>query len=198
MKQITVLSLVLLASTMMPAQTAMFGFQATVAKPSGDVGDRNWIDGKLGVGLGAHALIPLRGGGALVPRIDYTMYKNDWTSDAQVREEEKINILSAGMDFHYYFSGQANEGFFVLAGLGYASGKFDSSYSLNGLDMSVSATKGAIYVQGGLGVQFNPLMGIEFSYQSLTFSDVETTYLGFTSRQDVSSPSLRASFVMHF
>ena len=198
MKLLTALALALLSASAMQAETPLFGFQGTVTKPSGDVGDSEWMDGKVGLGIGVHAMFPMVGGAAIVPRIDYTVYKNDWTRDANINEEAKIKILSGGADFQYYFSGFANQGFFVLAGLGYASGHFDSSYSYNGLNLSVSATKGAVYLQGGLGVQFTPYMGVQVSYQSLKFTDVETTYLGFTTRQDISSPSVQASFVMHF
>ena len=198
MKHVSALFLTLLAASTLNAQDNKFGFQATVSRPAGDVGDSDLMDGRLGYGLGLHGLIVLGGGVAIVPRIDYIAYKRDWTRNAVINEDEKVNILSGGADFHYYFGGEANQGFYVLGGVGYASGKFESTYSSNGLVLSASATKGAIYLQGGAGVQFNPNIGVECSYQTLTFSDVETTYLGYTSRRDVSSPSLRASLVLHF
>lgn len=201
MKILTALALSLLAVAPMRAGDGKFGLQATASRPSGDVGDANWMDGKLGFGVGVHGLIPLGGGVALVPRADYTIYNQDGKlpgSGGLVNQDEKIRILSAGADFHYYLGGEPGLGFYLLGGLGYARGKFDGTYAALGIETSVDATKDAPYFQGGLGVQFNEHVGVEVRYQSLEFRNVESKLLGVTSKQDLSCPSLQASLVVRF
>lgn len=198
MKLLTPLAMSLLIATTLSAQDAHFGLQATVSKPSGDVGNKDWMDSKLGYGIGVHILIPLSDGIAIVPRIDYTMYKNDRTIDPFISNNEKVKILSGGADFHFYLSGKVSKGFYFLGGLGYARGSFNSSYAATGLTLTTDGTKGALYLQGGIGVNFTPSIGIECRYQSIQFKDVETTYLGYTATQDVSCPSLQASLVLRF
>lgn len=199
MKHLTIIALALLAaSSFAQAEDTRFGLQATVSKPSGDVGDENWMDGKLGYGIGMHLLVDLGGGIAIVPRIDYTIYKNDRTIGGLVKEDANLKILSGGADFHYYFGREASQGFYVLGGLGYASGKFETEYSSPLIVLSADGSKGAFYVQAGAGIQFTRNFGVEVRYQSLEFKDVDTTVMGLTSRQDVSCPSLQASVVVRF
>ncbi len=199
MKHFTAISLALLAaSSFAQAEDTRFGFQATVSKPAGDVGEKDWMDSKLGYGIGLHLLVDLGGGGAIVPRIDYTMYKNDRTIGSFITEDARLKILSGGADFHYYFSGEASQGFYIMGGLGYASGKFENEYASPVIILNSDGSKGAFYIQAGLGLQFTRNFGVEVRYQSLDFKDVDTTFLGLTSRQDVSCPSLQASFVMRF
>lgn len=198
MKHLTVFALALMAASSIHAGDVRLGFQATVAQPSGDVGNQDWMDSKLGFGVGLHALIDLGGGAALVPRLDYTAYSNDRRVNALVQEDAKVRILSGGADFHFYLSGRASEGIYLLGGLGYARGQFNSTYSNSLVSMDAEGTKGAIYLQGGVGVNFTPHVGIECRYQSLKFTDVETTFLGYTAQQDVSCPSIQASLVLRF
>jgi len=198
MKHITIVALALLATSAVHAEDVKFGIQAIVSQPSGDVGNKDWMDSKLGLGVGLHGIIHLEGGAAIIPRIDYVAYKNDRTISTWINEDAKINILSAGADFQYYFSGEVSRGFYILGGLGYARGDFKTSYSSNTITMNVDGTKGALYLQGGVGIHFTPNIGLEARYQSIKFTDVETTFLGITARQDVSCPSLQASVVFLF
>ncbi len=199
MKHLTTIALALLAtSSFAQAEDTRFGLQATVSKPSGDVGNQDWMDGKLGYGIGLHLLVDLGGGAALVPRIDYTIYKNDRTLGGFIKKDANLKILSGGADFQYYFSRETTQGFYILGGLGYASGKFESEYSAPLIVLNTDGSKGAFYIQAGAGFQFSRNFGVEVRYQSLEFKDVDTTFLGVTSRQDVSSPSLQASAVVRF
>ena len=198
MKYLSVFALALLAGSTAQAQDVRFGVQATVSKPMGDVGNQDWMDSKVGLGIGIQAVINLGNGMAVVPRIDYVTYKNDQTIDALVNRDSKVNILSGGADFQYYFGREVSEGFYVLGGLGYARGTFDNSYTTNSLSLSGSGSQGSIYAQGGFGIHFNRKIGAELRYQSIQFNDVETTLLGVRSRQDVSCPSLQASLVWRF
>jgi len=198
MKHLTAFAFALLTVTAMQAQESRFGFQATASQPKGDVGNQDWMDSKIGYGVGVHVLADMGGGFALVPRADYTVYKNDRAVDAFIDQNDKVRILSGGLDFNYYLSGETSHGLYFLAGAGYASAKFDTTYVSGSESLNAAGTKGALYLQGGLGMQFNPHFGIECRYQSIKFKDVETTFLGVTGMQDVASPSLQASLVFRF
>jgi len=198
MKHLTVLAVALLAFTTVQAQDSRFGFQLTVAQPNGDVGNQDWMDSKLGFGAGVHVLCDLGNGFALVPRAEFTQYRNNRAVDPVVNQDDKVTILSGGLDLNYYFSGDTRRGLYFLAGAGYASGKFDTTYSAGDTSLNANGTKGALYLQGGLGLQINGNFGIECRYQSIKFNDVDTTFLGVSARQDISAPSLQASIILRF
>ena len=173
-------ALVVLAGTAVKAQDPRWGLQLTVAKPSGDAGDSKRFDGKIGYGLGANCLIGLGGGHAIVPRLDYIMYKR---SEGNV--ELKANVVSLGADYNYYMSGKANEGFYVAAGLGYSSAKWE----ITNPGSSYSESKGALYLQGGAGYMFTPNMGAAVTYQSVKYA---------FDAGDVTAPNIQASFIFRF
>lgn len=198
MKHLTTFALALLAVSALSAEDVRFGAQATITKPSGDLGGKDWMDSKLGYGVGVHTLFDLGGGAAIVPRIDYTVYKNDQSINALINQDAKARILSAGADFHFYVGGNASQGFYLLGGLGYARGQFDSSYSAGSIQLSAEGSKDAVYFQGGVGLNFTPNIGVECRYQSLKFSDVETSFMGIKGRQSIDCPSLQASLVLRF
>jgi len=179
-----------------------FGFQATVARPAGDMTSKDWMDGKYGYGVGVHGLLDLGGGIALVPRIDYTRYKEDQTLTGTlglVKEEAKIEILSGGVDLNFYLSGEARKGFYVLGGLGYARGKFERTYNPDAIPGSVAETKSSLYLQAGIGLNFTPNIGLECRYQALKFKNVETSVLDVpVSREDINCPSLQATLLVRF
>jgi len=175
------------------ADDLKIGFQATLSKPQGDLGNSDWMDGKMGYGVGVHALIDLQNGHAIVPRLDYTMYKRSLT-ESGIDFDIKSNILTIGADYNYYVGGKANEGFYVTAGLGYANGEF----KIDNAFLPISATKGTLYLAAGAGYMFTPNIGAELRYQSAKFTDVETTVLGETVKGDVSAPSINASLVVRF
>jgi hypothetical protein len=198
MKNLTVLALALLAVTTVHAQESRFGVQGTITQPMGDVGNKDWMDSKLGLGVGVHVLVDMGSGFALVPRADYTIYRNDRAVDAFVDQNDKVRILTGGMDFNYYFSGTTRQGFYFLAGAGYASATFDTAYVSGDTSVTATGTKGAPYLQAGLGLQFGPHFGVECRYQTIKFKDVETTFLGVSSQQDVTAPSVQASITVRF
>lgn len=165
------------ASTMQAADTT-FGFQITASKPQSDLDD--FVDGKIGYGGGIHALVDLSNGHGIVPRIDYTVYK-----ESTHNLETKFSALNIGADYNYYISQRTGEGFYLLGGLGYSSGKFETSY----VTLSSSETKGALYIQAGLGMTFTKNVGAELRYQHVNYSfEGETMF----------APSVQASFFLRF
>jgi len=192
---LTAATLTLLTGTLAQAADSKYGFQLTVSKPQGDL--KKSIDDKLGLGLGLHALVDLGSGHALVPRLDYVQYKKDYTYTSlgapNLEIQVKHTILTLGADYEYFFGAKANQGFYVLAGLGYAKLKFDFTYS-DDPNESGSETEASYYLQGGCGYQFTSNMGAELRYQHLKFTDVDPDYPGF----DFSTPSIQASFVVRF
>lgn len=197
MKYLTAFALALLTVSAVQAEGTRFGFQATVTKPSGDLGDSKWMDGEYGYGVGLHLLVDLGNGLAVVPRVDYTLYKNDRTVGL-FNEDARLKILTGGADVNFYLSRETGKGLYFLGGLGYASGKFESNYTGPLIDLNSDGSKGAFYLQAGAGIQFTPNVGVEVRYQSLDFKDVDTNMLGFSSREDVSCPSIQASLMVRF
>lgn len=190
----------------MQAQSSHFGIQATVAQPQGDLGSTDSLDGKIGYGLGIQYQVGLRGGWALVPRVDYTTFKRSESVtthypvvDLNLNSDLKASILYLGADFDYYFSGSFKNGFYLIGGLGYSSGKFETS--INGqapniygnvvnVNVSDSQSLNAFYVAIGCGYQFNANVGAELRY------------IGFNKYSkdghDMTSPSTNVSLVIRF
>jgi len=194
------------AATFVNAQDARFGLQATLSKPQGDMGDANRLDGKLGYGLGLQISVDLKGGLVIVPRFDYTTYKRSASEtthypvvDLTLDTELKASILYVGADFNYYTNGKSNIGFYLLAGLGYSSGKFETTITgkaqneygnITNIGISDSTTSGAFYIAAGAGYSFNKNIGTEIRYIGLNkYSDNGT---------DMASPSLNISLVARF
>jgi len=169
------------------AQDFKVGAQVTLSKPIGDMGNSDNLDGKFGYGLGLHGVWDLKGGHAIVPRIDYTMYKRSIDS-----ADLKVNDLKIGADYNYYISGKVSEGFYVLGGLGYSSAKWEVSMG----PVSVSETKGALHLALGAGYMFTQNVGAELRYAHTKYSDVGAD-MGFPG-QDLTGPSLSASVLFRF
>lgn len=191
----------LAASGAARAADGHFGLQATLAMPQGDLGDKDFLDGQMGIGLGASFQIPLSNGQAITPRLDYTTYRKtrDVVSNGlTVGLENKATLIALGADYQYFTGGKVNSGFYLLGGLGYVSGKFEITASAMGLSLGTSATKGTAYLQIGGGYQFTRNMGAELRYQSAKFTDVESTIGTQTVKGDISAPSFQASFTYRF
>jgi hypothetical protein len=180
----TVLSLAFLtllgASTVWASDTS-FGFQVTLSKPQSDLDDA--MDGKIGYGLGVHALVPFLNGHAIVPRVDSAVYSNSIDTDREV----KFYTVTIGADYNYYVSRRAGEGFYLLGGLGFASGKYEYTYDTS----SNSETKGTLYLQGGLGMAFTRNFGVELRYQHMNFSFDDAT-------EKLATPSIQLSAFLRF
>ena len=188
------LRLALVATTLLAAGAAQAqdfhpGLQLTVSQPQGDLGDKDQVDMKTGYGAGIHVMIDLKGGHALVPRLDYTMYKNSQDVAPGISVDTKVNILMLGLDYNYFISHKANQGFYLDAGLGYGSAKFEAG----AMGVSFSDTPNAVYVAAGLGYMFNPNVGAELRYTSAKY---EPEFAG--TKMSATCPAINASVVFRF
>jgi hypothetical protein len=147
---------------------ASFGLSLGVSKPMGDAKD--FVDSKMGFTFGANVGIDMKGGHVLRPRLDLTQAKNDWGSGV----ESKISTTTLGLDYNYFVSGKATEGFYVIAGLGYSKTKAEMSISgFGSADDSASALGMAL----GMGFRFTPLVGADLRYTTTKpdFNGVKVT-----------------------
>ncbi len=166
------------------AQDYKFGGQIHISKPQGDLD--TILDGKVGYGLGAHMLLDLKQGHAIVPRLDYLMFKRSEVVPGFGSVEVKPSLLSLGADYNYYVSGKTNSGFYLTAGLAYVRGKIEATVPGLGTD---SETKSTVGLGLGMGYMFTPNLGAELKYNHAKF-----TFEG----DDLSSPTINASFVFRF
>ena len=184
-----------------------FGGQLSLSHPLGDLGDKDWLKaeageapygfgvGKLGYGIGGHAMYDLKGGHAIVGRVDYTMFKRDetYTGDGWNIKVKKLDI---GADYNYYLSGRRNEGLYGLAGLGFSSGKYEWAYT----DMGINKTKSAIYLALGGGYFFTKNFGAELRYVHVKYNgiDLSQDLPGGLTDVSFSAPTLNLSFVARY
>ena len=71
--------------------TTTYGGQVTLAMPAGPLSSTDWLDGKVGGGVGLHALIGFEGGHAIVPRFDYSYFKKN-----EDGVDRKVQTVPAG------------------------------------------------------------------------------------------------------
>lgn len=160
------------------AQEVAFGAKATVSVPLGGEGNKQFLDHKVGAGVGVAASIPVSKAGALVPRIDYTMYKNEDYRDA------KAQVLKVGFDYDYYFSGKANKGLYAGVGVGEGATEFQQAGR-------VKSNQNDGYYAAQVGSMFTKHLGAELRY---TYTEYKTR----SFRYEVDAPSLDASFIYCF
>ena len=160
------------------AQAVAYNAKATISVPMGGEGNGYFLDHKVGAGVGVAAQIPIFKAGSLVPRIDYTMYKNEDYRDA------KAQYLKAGFDYDYYFSGKANKGPYAGVGVGEGSTEFQQAGR-------VKSNQNAAYYAAQVGTMFTKHMGAELRY---TYTEYNTR----SFRYQVDVPTLDASFVYRF
>lgn len=176
-------ALMVLASAPLAAQELHYGGQVTVSLPASGLGNSDFLDSKVGGGVGAHMLIGFSGGHALVPRVDYTAYKNSGNGDA------KAQMFQAGVDYDYYISRKVNDGFYLGAGVGYGSTKFQQNTPLGQLNDTPDNVYGAAQV----GYMFTPNLGVEVRY---TYAQYKPEFNG--SKASIDAPTANASFVFRF
>jgi len=155
------LALVLLATlgVCARAEDPRFGVQIHGSIPSGDLNDA--VDGKLGVGLGAHGTFDLGYGHMIRPRLDYTFFP-----EATVKAiKSKFNDLSLGADYLYFISGKP-EGLYVTGGLALHRWNVDRTEA--GLSYSGTSNKPGFAV--GAGYTFNASFGAEVRLLSTKYS----------------------------
>lgn len=150
------------------AQDFAFGGQVTYAKPQGDIGGSDWLDGKAAVGGGLNLLLGWQGGHALVPRIDFVAFKR-----TESIGELKVETVKLGADYQFYFQGKAGEGPYVSGGLGFTETKF--VFTLQGFG-SDDTKKNSAYFGLGFGWMFNRHVGLELKYDHTSISESGTNY----------------------
>jgi len=148
------------------AQNAHFGLQGGISMPQSDAKDL--VDSKTGITLGLAVPIDLKGGHVLRPRLDYTKTKGSqsgtiygYSGSADV----EITTTMIGMDYNYYVSGKATDGFYLIAGLGYANTKLAATLNVSGFgSASGDSSAGGMALAFGVGYQFTPLVGGDIRY----------------------------------
>lgn len=142
----------LMISSAAQAQDVHYGFNVGRSEPQGDV--KNYVDG--GYTAGFWVPFEFNGGHTIRPRLDYTSSKGTFfiVSDT-------ITTTHLGVDYLYNINGKASEGFYLLAGIGYAK----TQISFGGF-ASGGGDKSALAFGAGLGYEFTPMLGIELRYAS--------------------------------
>jgi len=177
-----VLVAALAASTAGIAQTADFGLQGGLTFPMGDM--THIVGSDLSLALGAQFRFGLRGGHALVTRVDYVSFSgrdDSWVPSAKVTE----NLLSIGLDYNYYFSRRVGQGFYLGGGLGYL--QKDEKYAEDGYGYpggNPSQTKNRLYLSTGLGVAFNKHVSLFGRFQFFFDNQTGETYNASTDSYD--------------
>ncbi len=146
----------------------------------GDMGDNAFLDSKPGYGGGIHLAIGVPGG-ALVPRLDYTVYDN------QDNDGAKATMLQAGVDYDFHFNRKAFTGPYVGIGAGYGSTKFQRDKP------PLNDSPNSIFYAGQVGYIFTRHLGAEFRY---TYTKYRPDLGG--GPQEYSSPALNCSFILQF
>jgi outer membrane protein W len=173
-------ALSLLGAQALQAQELALGVKATGSVPKGDLGSNAFLDSKLGYGAGVHLAIGVPGG-ALVPRIDYTVYDNHGNGGA------KATMLQAGVDYDFYFNRGVYTGPYIGVGAGYGSTKFQQATP------HLDDTPNNIYYAGQLGYMFTRHLGVEARY---TYAEYKPNFNGGTPAY--SSPTLSGSLILQF
>lgn len=185
-------AIAILSGSLLSAQGVQMGGQLTVSSPQGDLAKKEFLDGEIGYGAGLHIFVPIKGGSAIVPRLDYTLYKR--TQEVQdVDIDYKINTLMVGADYEYFVSGKAGDGFYLSLGLGYSSLKWEISTGAG----SINETKGTLYLAGGAGYAFGRNAGLELRYVHAKYTGLGSS-LDSSISEDRTGPSINLSLMLRF
>jgi len=169
-------------------EVVTFGGQATVSLPTGSLTGKDWLDGKVGGGVGLHALLGFGGGHAIVPRFDYTYFKK-----SEDGVDRKVQMYQLGADYNYFFSKEVNKGAYLLGGLGLGMTKFE----LSGRGYDSDNTPATAYAAAGAGWMFNPHVGAELRYTYSRYKPDVADFkpFGFTGKPNVDAGTLNASVI---
>ncbi len=160
------------------AEDPRFGVQLHGSIPSGDLNDA--VDGKLGVGFGAHGTFDLGSGHMVRPRLDYTLFP-----EATVKAiKSKFNDLSLGADYLYFIAGKP-EGLYFTGGLALHRWTVDRTEA--GVNYSGSSSKPGF--AGGAGYAFNASFGAEVRFLSTKYA---------ASGKDFSANAIQAGVTLRF
>lgn len=167
----------LVIATPLAAQDVRFGVQIHANLPSADLKDA--ADSKAGAGGGVHMTFDLGGGSVIRPRIDYVVYPEnkafpDYSVAASASGKAKLDNLSAGADYLYFFEGK-DSGFYITGGISWNRWNFDYDYTnkVGNQTLSGSSSRTANKVGGAAGVGFNlnRNFGVEARYTASKFEN---------------------------
>jgi len=167
------------------AYDAYLGGQIALVQPQSDLNGGKWLHGRAGASAGLYGLFDLGNSHALRARADGTFVRAgkinivDGGGDAQLyAQDARTRILSAGIDYNYYWFQHLMEGPYAILGLGYAWASFTGARPVPGgvgaPPTSWPANQNARAVQYALGMgwKFSPRLGGEFRFTQSTFRDV--------------------------
>jgi hypothetical protein len=178
------MAMVVLGASALKAQELTYGGQVAVSLPESDLGNRRFLDHKLGYGAGLQLAIAFPGGRMIVPRVDYTAFRNGDNADAKAR------TFQVGVDYDYFPCTQrANDGLYVGVGLGYGATEF----KLNTPVGPQSDTPNNVYYAAQVGCMFTRHLGAELRY---VYAQYRPLFCG--SDITVDSPTLNASLVCRY
>jgi len=156
----TFISCLFLLAVPASAQDTRYGFAIGLAFPQADT--NQLVDHKLGYAVGGQIALPLGDGHVLRPRLDLSVVTRNTDQGSSL----SVTTGCVGADYNRFVSGRANEGFYLLVGLGYAVTTLShtdlrfSPYN----NLQSSQDQNAIALAAGLGYQFNRTYGADLRY----------------------------------
>lgn len=131
------------------AQSATFGLAAGFAIPGGDM--TKSVGNDMTLGLGVQVRVKFGLGHAIVPRIDKAKFKGT-TPDANGYDmRAESDLTSIGVDYNWFTSRKAGEGFYLSTGLGFLQKEDKVEGGSNYYYVSGSQEKDRVYFSFGLG-----------------------------------------------
>jgi hypothetical protein len=164
-------------------QALSVGGQVTLAEPLGDLGARGALDHHPGGGAGLHLAIAFPGGHAILPRIDYTAFRDPGNGDARAR------MFQAGADYDFFPGGKANQGAYLGLGLGYGSCRFQLDTPAGRLNDRPNN----VYLAAQVGWMFTRNLGAELRYLHVEYKPDSDS--GWAT---IDSPSVNASLMVRY
>ncbi|MDR2561035.1 MAG: outer membrane beta-barrel protein [Holophagales bacterium] len=150
------------------AQEFRYGAQATFALPVGDVGSKDFLNHRPGLGLGLHGLWNFYPRHALMPRIDITLYRMDNDGNGfpiPYKEAITMKDIKVGVDYNIAFS---NPNIYGIAGLGFSSFEW-ADPTVPGL---ARENIGTLYFSLGVGYTMLEHFLAELRYTHASYSGV--------------------------
>lgn len=157
------------------ADRPKFGGAVTLSLPTSDL--KTDTKDKVGFGAAFQVTFDLGQGHAVRPRADFTVYnlKETRLSGSDAREYKELVSYGLGADYLYYVKGRADQGVYLLAGVGVQRWNVAINTHDSDDDRYTSETthrKTSVGGAVGLGVQVNHWFGVEARY---AFSRYEGT-----------------------
>ena len=185
------------------AQDVRFGVQVHANLPSADLKDA--ADSKAGAGGGFHMTWDLGGGSVIRPRVDYVAYpenKNfpDYSLSATANGKSKLDNLSAGADYLYFFEGK-DTGFYLTGAQELRNGPLQLPPA--GFSPDVLAATPTAMLLDFAAVRINPDRALQGGFKiNLVLTDVNERHLisiengVMIHEQDVADPQAGATVRM--